>query len=132
MMQWPLIINTFFTKIIHSVYILMKTLTHIQGQVKWINLFCVFHSISLLLFADKAPLSKGLLLVLSGLTVMLTLLPQYQQLFVYNLRAVKNQHQVLSLQCLFCLEHQLTSFYISEGRLTRHKGNIHLSLMVCL
>ncbi|XP_008319775.1 ubiquitin-associated domain-containing protein 2 [Cynoglossus semilaevis] len=54
----------------------------------------------------KAPLSKGLLLVLSGLTVMLTLLPQYQQLFVYNLRAVKNQHQVWRLLCgrLVCLD----------------------------
>lgn len=54
----------------------------------------------------KAPLSKGLLLLLSGLTVMLTLLPQYQQLFVYNLQAVAQQHQVWSLLCgrLVCLD----------------------------
>ncbi|XP_068423248.1 ubiquitin-associated domain-containing protein 2 [Clinocottus analis] len=54
----------------------------------------------------KAPLSKGLLLVLSGLTVMLTLLPQYQELFVYNLQAVAQQHQVWSLLCgrLICLD----------------------------
>lgn len=45
-------------------------------------------------WTDKAPLSKGLLLVLNGLTVMLTLLPQYQELFVYNLQAVTQQHQV--------------------------------------
>ncbi|KAI4813171.1 hypothetical protein KUCAC02_024517 [Chaenocephalus aceratus] len=40
----------------------------------------------------KAPLSKGLLLVLNCLTVMLTLLPQYQELFVYTLQVT--QHQV--------------------------------------
>lgn len=49
---------------------------------------------------DKAPLSKGLLLVLNGLTVMLTLLPQYQELFAYNLQAVTQNHQVW-LQYLF-------------------------------
>ncbi|MEQ2312495.1 Ubiquitin-associated domain-containing protein 2 [Ameca splendens] len=42
----------------------------------------------------KAPLCKGLLLVLNGLTVMLTLLPQYQDMFVYSLQAVIYQHQV--------------------------------------
>ncbi|XP_032397542.1 ubiquitin-associated domain-containing protein 2 isoform X2 [Etheostoma spectabile] len=54
----------------------------------------------------KAPLSKGLLLVLNGLTVMLTLLPQYQELFVYNLQAVTQQHQVWRLLCgrLVCLD----------------------------
>lgn len=49
---------------------------------------------------DKAPLCKGLLLVLNGLTVMLTLLPQYQELFEYNLQAVIQQHQVCLLQQL--------------------------------
>lgn len=43
---------------------------------------------------DKAPLSKSLLLVLNGLTVMLTLLPQYQDLFVYHLQAITQEHQV--------------------------------------
>ncbi|KAM9364159.1 ubiquitin-associated domain-containing protein 2 [Pholidichthys leucotaenia] len=54
----------------------------------------------------KAPLSKSLLLVLNGLTVMLTLLPQYQDLFVYNLQAVAQQHQVWRLLCgrLVCLD----------------------------
>uniref|UniRef100_A0A3Q2ZR32 UBA domain containing 2 n=1 Tax=Kryptolebias marmoratus TaxID=37003 RepID=A0A3Q2ZR32_KRYMA len=53
-----------------------------------------------------APLSKGLLLVLNGLTVMLTLLPQYQEMFVYNLQAVTQQHQVWRLLCgrLICLD----------------------------
>lgn len=41
-----------------------------------------------------APLCKGLLLVLNGLTVMLTLLPQYQEVFLYNLQAITQQHQV--------------------------------------
>uniref|UniRef100_A0A3Q0RDZ5 UBA domain containing 2 n=1 Tax=Amphilophus citrinellus TaxID=61819 RepID=A0A3Q0RDZ5_AMPCI len=54
----------------------------------------------------KAPLSKSLLLVLNGLTVMLTLLPQYQDLFVYHLQAVTQQHQVWRLLCgrLVCLD----------------------------
>ncbi|XP_029376953.1 ubiquitin-associated domain-containing protein 2 [Echeneis naucrates] len=54
----------------------------------------------------KAPLSKGLLLTLNGLTVMLTLLPQYQELFVYNLQAIMQQHQVSRLLCgrLICLD----------------------------
>ncbi|XP_028324446.1 ubiquitin-associated domain-containing protein 2 [Gouania willdenowi] len=47
----------------------------------------------------KAPLCKGLLLVLTGLTVMLLLLPKYQHLFVYNLQAVTQQHQVWRLLC---------------------------------
>ncbi|XP_035462491.1 ubiquitin-associated domain-containing protein 2 isoform X1 [Scophthalmus maximus] len=49
----------------------------------------------------KAPVCKGLLLVLGGMTVMLTLLPQYQHLFVYNL-----QHQVWRLLCgrVVCLD----------------------------
>lgn len=47
-----------------------------------------------MLCTDKAPLSKGLLLVLNGLTVILTLLPKYQELLVYNLQAVTQQHQV--------------------------------------
>ncbi|XP_072246912.1 ubiquitin-associated domain-containing protein 2 isoform X2 [Leuresthes tenuis] len=54
----------------------------------------------------KAPLSKGLLLILNGLTVMLTLFPQYQEMFVYNLQAVIQQHQVWRLLCgrLVCLD----------------------------
>ncbi|KAM7385432.1 hypothetical protein PAMP_001515 [Pampus punctatissimus] len=54
----------------------------------------------------KAPLCKGLLLVLNGLTVMLTLLPQYQHLFMYSLQAVTQQHQVWRLLCgrLVCLD----------------------------
>nr|XP_015800296.2 ubiquitin-associated domain-containing protein 2 [Nothobranchius furzeri] len=54
----------------------------------------------------KAPLSKGLLLVLNGLTVMLTLLPQYQDMFIYNLQAITHQHQVWRLICgrLVCLD----------------------------
>ncbi|KAM9397278.1 ubiquitin-associated domain-containing protein 2 [Salvelinus alpinus] len=55
---------------------------------------------------DKAPLSKGLLLVLSGLTVVLTLLPQYHHLFTYSLQAITQQHQVWRLVCgrLICLD----------------------------
>lgn len=46
------------------------------------------------LWPDKAPLSKGLLLVLNGLTVIFTLLPQYQHLLTYHLQAVQQQQQV--------------------------------------
>ncbi|CAL8299132.1 unnamed protein product [Merluccius merluccius] len=54
----------------------------------------------------KVPVSKGLLLVLSGLTVMLTLLPQYQGLFTYNLQAITAQQQVWRWACgrLVCLD----------------------------
>ncbi|XP_077469346.1 ubiquitin-associated domain-containing protein 2 isoform X1 [Stigmatopora argus] len=54
----------------------------------------------------KAPLSKGLLLVLSGLTVMLSLLPQYQHMFEYNLQAASQQQQVWRFLCgrLVCLD----------------------------
>ncbi|XP_015240670.1 PREDICTED: ubiquitin-associated domain-containing protein 2 [Cyprinodon variegatus] len=54
----------------------------------------------------KAPLCKGLLLILNGLTVMLTLLPQYQDMFVYSLHAVTHQNQVWRLLCcrLICLD----------------------------
>lgn len=54
----------------------------------------------------KAPLSKGLLLVLSGLTVMLTLLPQYQALFTYNLQAITQEQQIWRCLCgrLICLD----------------------------
>lgn len=54
----------------------------------------------------RAPLSKGLLMVLSGLTVLLTLLPQYHGLFTYNLQAVKQEHQVWRLACgrMVCLD----------------------------
>ncbi|XP_041726603.2 ubiquitin-associated domain-containing protein 2 isoform X2 [Coregonus clupeaformis] len=58
------------------------------------------------LWEDKAPLSKGLLLVLSGLTVVLTLLPQYHHLFTYSLQAITQQQQVWRLVCgrLICLD----------------------------
>lgn len=54
----------------------------------------------------KAPLCKGLLLVLNGLTVMLTLLPQYQHMFDYNLQAISQQQQLWRLLCgrIVCLD----------------------------
>ncbi|CAG10083.1 unnamed protein product, partial [Tetraodon nigroviridis] len=54
----------------------------------------------------KAPLSKGLLLVLNGLAVILALLPQHQHLFAYNLQALRQQQQVWRLLCgrLLCLD----------------------------
>ncbi|KAF6736931.1 Ubiquitin-associated domain-containing protein 2 [Oryzias melastigma] len=54
----------------------------------------------------KAPLSKSLLLVLNGLTLMLILLPQYQEFFIYNLQALTQQKQVWRLLCgrLVCLD----------------------------
>ncbi|XP_054456305.1 ubiquitin-associated domain-containing protein 2 [Anoplopoma fimbria] len=79
----------------------------------------------------KAPLSKGLLLVLNGLTVMLLLLPQYQELLVYNLQAVTQQHQVWSLLfgrlvCLdvkdsFCSSLLIYNFRIFERRFGTRK-----------
>ncbi|KAM4607926.1 ubiquitin-associated domain-containing protein 2 [Polymixia lowei] len=79
----------------------------------------------------KAPLSKGLLLVLSGLTVMLTLLPQYQGLFTYNLHAVTHQQQVwrwvcgrlicLDLKDTFCSSLLIYNFRIFERRFGTRK-----------
>ncbi|XP_071767796.2 ubiquitin-associated domain-containing protein 2 [Centroberyx gerrardi] len=79
----------------------------------------------------KAPLSKGLLLVLSGLTVMLTLLPQYQELFIYNLQAITQQHQVwrwvcgrlicLDLKDTFCSSLLIYNFRIFERRFGTRK-----------
>lgn len=55
----------------------------------------------------KAPLSKGLLLVLSSLSVLLTLLlPQHQSPFQYNLQAIRQELQIWRLACgrLICLD----------------------------
>uniref|UniRef100_A0A671Z1B1 UBA domain containing 2 n=1 Tax=Sparus aurata TaxID=8175 RepID=A0A671Z1B1_SPAAU len=79
----------------------------------------------------KAPLSKGLLLVLNGLTVMLTLLPHYQEMFVYNLQAVTQQHQVwrfllgrlvcLDVKDAFCSSLLIYNFRIFERRFGSRK-----------
>ncbi|KAM6956443.1 ubiquitin-associated domain-containing protein 2 [Aplochiton taeniatus] len=79
----------------------------------------------------KAPLSKGLLLVLSGLTVMLTLLPQYQDLFTYNLQAITQEQQVwrslcgrlicLDLKDTFCSSLLIYNFRIFERRFGTRK-----------
>ncbi|KAM9037061.1 ubiquitin-associated domain-containing protein 2 [Sarcophilus harrisii] len=55
----------------------------------------------------KAPLSKSLLLVPSALSILLALLFQhYQNFFVYNLQAVKNDLQIWRLICgrIICLD----------------------------
>ncbi|KAL6102024.1 ubac2 [Pungitius sinensis] len=90
----------------------------------------------------KAPLSKGLLLVLSGLTVMLALLPQYQELFVYDLQAVTQHHQVWSLffgrlVCLdvkdsFCSGLLIYNFRIFERRFGTRKFASFLLATWCL
>ncbi|XP_074048058.1 ubiquitin-associated domain-containing protein 2 isoform X2 [Macrotis lagotis] len=55
----------------------------------------------------KAPLSKSLLLVPSALSILLALLFQhYQNFFVYNLQAIKNDLQIWRLICgrIICLD----------------------------
>ncbi len=53
----------------------------------------------MLCLTDKAPLSKSLLLLPTVLTVLLTvLLPQYQDLFIYNLKAVRQGKQVRDIK----------------------------------
>ncbi|KAJ0004675.1 hypothetical protein NQD34_010889 [Periophthalmus magnuspinnatus] len=79
----------------------------------------------------KAPLSKGLLLVLNGLTVMLTLLPQYQHMFEYNLQAITQHNQFWRLLCgrivcldikdSFCSSLLIYNFRIFERRLGTRK-----------
>lgn len=63
--------------------------------------------------ADRAPLSKSLLLVPSALSLLLALLlPHCQKFFVYDLQAVKNDFQVSSASstCLCSLYSRLPSF----------------------
>nr|XP_035978876.1 ubiquitin-associated domain-containing protein 2 isoform X2 [Halichoerus grypus] len=55
----------------------------------------------------KAPLSKGLLLVPSALSLLLALLlPHCQRFFVYDLQAVKDDFQIWRLICgrIICLD----------------------------
>ncbi|XP_047684379.1 ubiquitin-associated domain-containing protein 2 isoform X3 [Prionailurus viverrinus] len=56
---------------------------------------------------DKAPLSKGLLLVPSALSLLLALLlPHCQRFFVYDLQAIKDDFQIWRLICgrIICLD----------------------------
>lgn len=79
----------------------------------------------------KAPLCKGLLLVLNGLTVMLTLLPQYQHMFDYNLQAISQQQQLwrllfgrivcLDIKDSFCSSLLIYNFRIFERRFGTRK-----------
>lgn len=80
----------------------------------------------------KAPLSKSLLLLPTVLTVLLTvLLPQYQDLFIYNLQAVRQGKQIwrlvsgrlicLDLKDTFCSSLLIYNFRIFERRFGSHK-----------
>ncbi|KAL1282275.1 hypothetical protein QQF64_001078, partial [Cirrhinus molitorella] len=80
----------------------------------------------------KAPLSKSLLLLPTVLTVLLTvLLPQYQDLFIYNLQAVRQGKQFwrlvsgrlicLDLKDTFCSSLLIYNFRIFERRFGSHK-----------
>lgn len=58
----------------------------------FIGYMCILFS-----FEDKAPLSKGLLIIPSIFSLLLALLFQhYQKFFIYNLQAVKEEFQVSS------------------------------------
>uniref|UniRef100_A0ACB8FK12 Ubiquitin-associated domain-containing protein 2 n=1 Tax=Sphaerodactylus townsendi TaxID=933632 RepID=A0ACB8FK12_9SAUR len=76
---------------------------------------------------DKAPLSKGLLIVPSTLSLLLALLFQhYQKFFTYNLQAVKEEFQIWRLVCgravcldlkdTFCSSLLIYNFRIFERR----------------
>lgn len=80
----------------------------------------------------KAPLSKSLLLLPTVLTVLLTvLLPQYQDLFVYNLQAIRQGKQFwrlvsgrlicLDLKDTFCSSLLIYNFRMFERRFGSHK-----------
>ncbi|XP_010885002.2 ubiquitin-associated domain-containing protein 2 [Esox lucius] len=79
----------------------------------------------------KAPLSKALLLVLSGLSVLLTFLPQYHHLLTYSLLAITEQRQVwrlvfgrlicLDLKDTFCSSLLIYNFRIFERRFGSRK-----------
>ncbi|XP_056110313.1 ubiquitin-associated domain-containing protein 2 isoform X1 [Rhinichthys klamathensis goyatoka] len=80
----------------------------------------------------KAPLSKSLLLLPTVLSVLLTvLLPQYQDMFIYNLQAVRQDKQFwrlvsgrlicLDLKDTFCSSLLIYNFRIFERRFGSHK-----------
>ncbi|KAL1021736.1 hypothetical protein UPYG_G00017340 [Umbra pygmaea] len=79
----------------------------------------------------KAPLSKGLLLVLSGLSVLFAVLPQYQHLFTYSLLDITEQRQLwrlvfgrlvcLDLKDTFCSSLLIYNFRIFERRFGSRK-----------
>ncbi|XP_041055401.1 ubiquitin-associated domain-containing protein 2 isoform X2 [Carcharodon carcharias] len=75
----------------------------------------------------KAPLSKSLMVILSTLAFILTVpLQQYQQYFIYNLQAIKQDHEIwriisartvcLDLKDLFCSCILIYNFRIFERR----------------
>uniref|UniRef100_A0A673MPQ3 Ubiquitin-associated domain-containing protein 2-like n=1 Tax=Sinocyclocheilus rhinocerous TaxID=307959 RepID=A0A673MPQ3_9TELE len=85
-----------------------------------------------------APLSKSLLLLPTVLTVLLTvLLPQYQDLFIYNLQAVRQGKQFwrlvsgrlicLDLKDTFCSSLLIYNFRIFERRFGSHKFAVSLN-----
>uniref|UniRef100_A0A671SZ95 UBA domain containing 2 n=1 Tax=Sinocyclocheilus anshuiensis TaxID=1608454 RepID=A0A671SZ95_9TELE len=87
---------------------------------------------SMLCLIDKAPLSKSLLLLPTVLTVLLTvLLPQYQDLLIYNLQAVRHGKQFwrlvsgrlicLDLKDTFCSSLLIYNFRNFEKRFGSHK-----------
>ncbi|XP_068784438.1 ubiquitin-associated domain-containing protein 2 isoform X2 [Struthio camelus] len=80
-----------------------------------------------MLYNDKAPLSKSLLLVPSAISILLTLLFQhYQKFFAYNLQAIKEDFQIWRLVCgrtvcldlkdTFCSSLLIYNFRIFERR----------------
>ncbi|TRY92715.1 hypothetical protein DNTS_024807 [Danionella cerebrum] len=80
----------------------------------------------------KAPVSKSLLLLPTALTVLLTvLLPQYQEIFIYNLESVRNDKQIwrllsgrlicLDLKDTFCSSLLFYNFRIFERRFGSRK-----------
>ncbi|KAI4905314.1 hypothetical protein NFI96_031946 [Prochilodus magdalenae] len=88
----------------------------------------------LVVYQDKAPLSKSLLLLPGALTVLLILgLPQYQKLFVYSLQAMKQHRQCtvwrlvsgrlicLDVKDTFCSSLLIYNFRIFERRFGSHK-----------
>uniref|UniRef100_A0A8C6TVH1 UBA domain containing 2 n=1 Tax=Neogobius melanostomus TaxID=47308 RepID=A0A8C6TVH1_9GOBI len=91
---------------------------HDPATDKWKKMDGYYH-----ITQNKAPLCKGLLLVLNGLTVMLTLLPQYQHMFEYNLQAISQHHQnrVPRHQRLFCSSLLIYNFRIFERRFGTRK-----------
>ncbi|TFK14451.1 disintegrin and metalloproteinase domain-containing protein 17 [Platysternon megacephalum] len=95
-----------------------------RGVVRDAGAVCCMYCLE---YADKAPLSKSLLLVPSALSVLLTLLFQhYQKFFTYNLQAVKEDFQIwrlvfgrtvcLDLKDTFCSSLLIYNFRIFERR----------------
>uniref|UniRef100_A0ABI7Z1F9 UBA domain-containing protein n=1 Tax=Felis catus TaxID=9685 RepID=A0ABI7Z1F9_FELCA len=85
---------------------MLSYLTSARGRYEWLSSLIMYLERDQEIH-DKAPLSKGLLLVPSALSLLLALLlPHCQRFFAYDLQAIKDDFQIWRLICgrIICLD----------------------------